>query len=619
MRHFRRLGLQKRIMLYVAVGLVAMFGALAYLGMQAIGQATELVYEERLGIAYMTARTLERDFVHVARDVLEMEPELTVTPPGSQADAVAGRLLRHLSSTDPFPFFRVSAVWLLDPGGQVIGAAPRQALDAVGDRAPLLLSGPAEPGQFALLPAATWSREGVVLATIAVPLAGASGPAQRVVAVQCLSLNSTSPYVPFSALGIDFSGVATGNQQTDWQAKYHLEVVDAGGTAVLGIGEDERPGQRSRHFSIIQPLMAARRAQVLLHTPGEGESFRPHVMAVVPLATAPLTVVLEQEQDVALALPFQLRQRLILFASVGFLGALLVAWVTTRHVVKPTERLTAAAQRMAQGELTAPISIEAQDEIGRLAESLETMRQKLRASMEQVEGINRELESRVNERTARLGAVLGKVISAQEEERYRLARELHDETAQALGALCITLDRIRDGLPQAPSAETLERVAEAKNVAAHLLDDMRRLILDLRPTALDDFGLIPAIRWYTESRLEEHGVNVTLVAPPPAGRLPGPIEVALFRIVQEAINNIAKHAKAHNATISIEFTDSAVGVTITDDGQGFDVANALSPGAAAKSVGLLGMQERVSLLGGRMEIRSQPGQGTRVHVEVPIS
>ncbi len=176
----------------------------------------------------------------------------------------------------------------------------------------------------------------------------------------------------------------------------------------------------------MRDLVATGSAAALLHEPGPGENFEPHVMAVVPLAGSPFYVVLEQPVDVALALPFRLREQLLVATIAGFLGSLVVAWITTRHVVKPTEQLTVAAERMAGGDLASPIRVAAQDEIAKLAESLEAMRQRLRAAYEAVEETNKELELRVKERTDRLGHVLRQTISAQEDERRRLARELHD-------------------------------------------------------------------------------------------------------------------------------------------------------------------------------------------------
>jgi signal transduction histidine kinase len=307
----------------------------------------------------------------------------------------------------------------------------------------------------------------------------------------------------------------------------------------------------------------------------------------------------------------------MLATTIGFIITLLVAWVTTKRVVKPTEQLTAAAQRMADGDLDHPIDIRAQDEIGTLAQSLETMRQELVAASREIERTNQELESQVRERTTRLGEVLGKVISAQEEERARLARELHDETAQTLGALSISLDRIRDAL-SLDSLQAMEHVTEAKSISNYLLEETRRLILDLRPMALDDLGLAPAIRWYAETHLEDRGVATTVEISQPSGRLTKYLEMSLFRIIQEAINNVAKHAGARHVAIRLTFQNSVAHVVVADDGRGFDVERVLSPGTPVESVGLLGMQERVRLLNGLLRIRSQLGEGTELSIEIPI-
>ena len=141
----------------------------------------------------------------------------------------------------------------------------------------------------------------------------------------------------------------------------------------------------------------------------------------------------------------------------------------------------------------------------------------------------------------------------------------------------------------------------------------------LRPAVLDDMGLLPAIRWYAEATLVDHGVEVAIDADPPPPRLPGHIEVALFRIVQEAITNVAKHADATHVRIAIEYEAPDVTITVEDDGRGFDVDRALAAtGPEAESVGLIGMQERVRLLDGQLEIHSIEGAGTRVRVRAQI-
>jgi signal transduction histidine kinase len=214
--------------------------------------------------------------------------------------------------------------------------------------------------------------------------------------------------------------------------------------------------------------------------------------------------------------------------------------------------------------------------------------------------------------------VLRNTISAQEDERRRLARELHDETAQMLAALSIALDRARDDID--PGSPALMRVLEAKENTTHLLAETRRLILGLRPTVLDDLGLIPAIRWYSETYLATRGIDVAIATDKAPARLPSHIEVAMFRIVQEALNNVARHAGAEHVRIEMRFDDTTVRLLVEDDGTGFDVDRLLNhSGTVSESVGLLGMQERVKLLGGRLEIRSQPGAGTSVVVEAPVN
>lgn len=209
------------------------------------------------------------------------------------------------------------------------------------------------------------------------------------------------------------------------------------------------------------------------------------------------------------------------------------------------------------------------------------------------------------------GELLSKVISAQEEERKRIARELHDEAAQILTAILVSLQAAEDALPPAQAREKAN-LAKARNEAAKTLREMREMILELRPTVLDDFGLIPAIEWYAENRLKASGIKTSIEVTGHARRLDTQTETALFRIVQEAINNITRHAKAREVQISLDFQDVKVVGIIKDDGTGFDVSR------TERGIGLIGMQERASLLRGNCTIQSSPGSGTRIRVEIPI-
>ncbi len=184
--------------------------------------------------------------------------------------------------------------------------------------------------------------------------------------------------------------------------------------------------------------------------------------------------------------------------------------------------------------------------------------------------------------------------------------------------MSIALDRARDGLDGA-GPEAISQIGQAKELSSRLLAETRRLILGLRPTLLDDMGLLPAIRWYADSYLGDTGIAVTVDAAMPAQRLPAHIEVALFRVVQEAIANVARHSRAKHVVLRLTHDESRVAVVVADDGVGFDVARVLGQTGPTGSVGLLGMQERTRLLGGRLEIESRDGGGTLVRVEVPLT
>ena len=614
----QRLGIQQRIMLYVTVGLVLMFGSIAFLGLQSIQQATNLVYAERLTRAFTIAGIFQSDFRHIDGDVQSDAADLLAEEP--TLDAAAVRLLAHLTDVDPFRFFRPTGIWVLGPDGRVLAAAGSPEPGDVAEMSSLAAAvADLEGGDFTLVSAAAASSDPGAFAALVSRVAPPGQGTPRAVVVYLEGADSSAPYVPTSESDQVAAGaVGASLKLAETSAQYHLEVVGPDGRVALGIGPDERPSAMSYHFPVIRTLQPNLDAVSLLHEPGPNESFEPHVMAVVPLTGSRFYLVLEQAVDVALALPRELEQRLLVVTVAGFLATLAVAWITTRRVVKPTQQLTAVAHRMAEGDLESPISVTAQDEIGQLAQSLEKMRQQLRNAYQQLEQTNRTLELQVQDRTARLGELLSRTISAQEDERARLARELHDETAQTLGALSIAMDRARDYLDETQQPEAAQRLQEARLITSGLLEETRRLILDLRPMALDDLGLAAAIRWYAETHLEEAGIGASVEVDQPTKRLPQHLEVSLFRMVQEAVNNIVRHADAQHAHIRLTFRDSVASVRVSDDGHGFDTERVLGLTVHSRSVGLLGMQERVRLLNGRVSVDSQPGEGTTISIELPI-
>ena len=542
--------------------------------------------------------------------------------------------------------------------------------------------------------------------------------------------------------------------------------------------------EAEEHAAILQDFIADRRSGTHIHDD--------HVVAYYPLMSLPGGVVIEQEQDQALAVPQDLQRTTLIFGVGAVVVASLVAWFHARSVVRPIRKLTDASERIAAGALDNPISVTRDDEVGMLARSFETMRVRLKESREQQQRWERELEERVRQRTEELerrnrelaalnsiaatvsrsldlettmsasldgvldimradaGSIcladghgggqatdvqrgfpaaaaqaclnpssddclcsqairegeailvkdvsqrlsqlqaacpaqgftsmavvplrtkdrplgillvasrrphqlgpsdvelltaigntvgvavenallhgqlrekeevrtqlLGRVISAQEEERMRIARELHDESAQLLATLLVEIGAAEDILP-ATAKRARAYLGRAKKDATRALTEMRQRILDLRPSALDDLGLVAAVQWYAQTRLEQAGEGVRVSVNGSQRRLPAAVETALFRIAQEAINNVAKHAMASNVSIRLEFTKGSVSVVVKDDGQGFDIKAVAESKDKTQGLGLLGMKERAALLGGRATIESRPGRGTRVAVEIPL-
>ncbi|MBM3127373.1 MAG: HAMP domain-containing protein [Chloroflexi bacterium] len=213
------------------------------------------------------------------------------------------------------------------------------------------------------------------------------------------------------------------------------------------------------------------------------------------------------------------------------------------------------------------------------------------------------------------GELLDQVIAAQEDERKRIARDLHDDTSQSLSALIYSLEAVEASCPGSPVRDALVTMRQR---VTQILDGIHKLIFDLRPSMLDHLGLFVALRWYAETHLQPLGVRVHLEERGAPRRLPSKVETALFRVVQEAINNIAKHSGARNVHLNLDCSDGVVAIQVADDGIGFDLNEVARAGDRRRGLGLVGMQERVGLLGGKISLISDPGQGTQISIYVPV-
>jgi signal transduction histidine kinase len=217
-----------------------------------------------------------------------------------------------------------------------------------------------------------------------------------------------------------------------------------------------------------------------------------------------------------------------------------------------------------------------------------------------------------------LADLLDQVVDAQEAERTRIARELHDATGQSLTAIALGLRGIgRLVEEQAPTVAA--QLREVESYGTNALTELRRIIADLRPSQLDDLGLVSALRWYVQVYHQRRGIEAEFVLHGEPARLPAETETVLFRITQEALTNVAKHAEATRVTVSLETQPTQVAVMIVDNGRGFEPDNVLQNERPHTSGwGLLGIRERTRLLGGDCTIHSTPGQGSRIRVTIPL-
>ena len=205
-----------------------------------------------------------------------------------------------------------------------------------------------------------------------------------------------------------------------------------------------------------------------------------------------------------------------------------------------------------------------------------------------------------------------RLVQAQEEERRAISRELHDEVGQSLSALLVDLGNVAAVTPCADNPDACRMLATARGLAEGTLDSVRNLALLLRPSMLDDFGLVPALNWQAREVSRRTGMRVSVSAEGVADEFPDQHNTCIYRVVQEALHNCARHSEAKSVRIAVAEEAEGLRLTIKDDGKGFDSQGTLG-------LGLLGMGERVKHLGGVFQIESQPGQGTAIKVQLPLT
>ncbi|GCE28185.1 hypothetical protein KDA_36690 [Dictyobacter alpinus] len=288
---------------------------------------------------------------------------------------------------------------------------------------------------------------------------------------------------------------------------------------------------------------------------------------------------------------------LIIFVAVGWLVSIALNFVLLQFAFRPLLDLGKVMNRVQAGDRTMRAPLTGTDpQADQLARTFNMM-------LEAIDEANRQRAAQI--------------INAQEEERKRVARELHDETSQVLTSLLISLAVLEESIT---SPEARERIAETRQLAHQTLRAIRSLSIDLRPSALDDLGLLPALRWYIKEYQQKFAIEVDFQTTGLKDRLTSEIETVLYRIVQEALTNVARHSHAQKVQVILREHDQAIDATISDNGDGFDVEKLKKKPSIGqeRGWGLVGMYERAQLLDGTLDIDSQPGKGTIIRAHIPI-
>ena len=380
---------------------------------------------------------------------------------------------------------------------------------------------------------------------------------------------------PFTNVGIGARGVAY--------------IVDGNGKIITHSDTSRLGENMSQHEGIAEVIRGESGAT--FHHAADGSEL---VVGYTPIALTNWGLIVEEPWSDAIDPMFQYSILLPLVLALAAIVALGAIYFGVRNVHQPLQRLAQAANRIAYGDYHA-----AETQVGGVHE-IEDLRETLDSMARQVSAAQNAMQNYITAMTR-----------GQEDERMRLARELHDDTIQSLIALQQRIEMVEKALAKDPPS-AMGRIKELRELVGTCLESVRRFVRDLRPTYLSELGLIPAL----EMLARESHASFEVVGE--EKRLDAERELALYRIVQESLRNIAKHAQAKNVSVTVSFDAHEVTATIEDDGVGFTAPDAPTAYARAGHFGLMGMQERAQLFGGNVYVKSERGNGTQVVAYVPL-
>ena len=324
-----------------------------------------------------------------------------------------------------------------------------------------------------------------------------------------------------------------------------------------------------------------------------------HVVAYSFITPVNWALITEEEWEMVTSPSLQITQLAPLVLVPAFILALVALWFVATRIVQPLQKLETKAAALAWGDFDAiKDSVGGISEVQHLQKELAEMSRKVQAAQEG------------------LRDYIGAITSAQEEERLRLARELHDDTIQSVIALKQRVQLAQRSVKDQPTRRTL---SELETLSEQTIENLRRMTRALRPIYLEDLGLVTALEMLVGETSQNNSINIEFQKTGEEQRLSAEVELALYRIAQEALNNVVRHSQAKRADLHISFDEKEIKLEVSDNGIGFNMPKSPTDFASNGHFGLLGIRERADLIGTRLAVQSEAGCGTQLSIRLPLS
>jgi signal transduction histidine kinase len=353
------------------------------------------------------------------------------------------------------------------------------------------------------------------------------------------------------------------------------------------------------------PEKADFRSNTYEYSHGKGNSV---IAAEKPIRNTPWLILIEFSEKTVLEPATTYLQWIILIASILVGIGIFITWILSRNITRPLNKLTEAASIIASGNDSPAVAIHRRDEVGKLARAFNAM-------TIQVRNAKTDLEQKVVEgeqMTEQLRNLSAHLQNIREQERIHIAREMHDELGQLLTGFKMDVSWLRKRYAT-DNPDIKEKLTEMESLVNDAVSFVRKIAAELRPSILDDLGLIPALEWQSREFQKRYGIQVDFTSKVQDLQTSGLVATGLFRMYQESLTNVARHSEASEVESVLQTTATHITLTITDNGKGFDINGT----GERKTLGLLGMKERAFMIGGKLDIISKPGEGTTVSIKVP--